>query len=189
VLLWAYAYRLRLSIGGALLVLTLTTAYLMKLVSLNGQIDRQWRTVETALRDRYALAPTYVACIQTYSDTERYTFAMADRAINAWHTARTDREIAAAAAQMERILKLLSKVMTRYDQEVPLKDPDQAESSETFTKLERKKEQSRRIAGELVEAYNVTVERYNDKVTGVPGAWIAWVADLHERAPLFAGSR
>ena len=184
-MLWAYAYRRRLSIGGALFVLAVVTAYLLRLVSLNTEIDRQWLAMETALRDRYALVPAYVVCIQTYSDSEHYTFAMAQKGLTAWRTARTEDEFVAAAAQMERVLRQLTRVMNRYEQDVPAKDSDQADSSAEFARLERQKELSRRRTGELVLRYNATVENYNDKVQTVPGSWIAWVAHLHARRPIF----
>ena len=184
--LWAYAFRRRLSIGGVLFVLALATAYLLRLVSLNAEIDRQWRALETALRDRYALVPAYVDCIQTYSDNEPFTFTMAQKGLTAWRSARTEEEFVAAAAQMERVLNQLTRVMTRYEQDVPAKDPDQADSSAAFARLERQKERSRRLAGELVQRYNATVENFNAKVQAVPGSWIAWAAHLDARRPIFA---
>ncbi len=122
-LLWVGDHRRRLTLAGTLLVLTLATAYLMKLVSLNTQIDREWLQLEKALRDRYALIPQYVDCVTTYSDNERFTMTMTERALKAWRTARSDRQLVNAAVQMERALQLLTKTMNRLESEVPAKDP------------------------------------------------------------------
>ena len=189
--MWTHHYRRALSIGSTLSVLLLTTGYLLKLVSLNADIDRQWRTLETALRDRYATAPAYVACIAKFveGDSERYTLTITEHGLAAWRTANTEHQIVTAAARMERVLTLLSKVMRRYDQSVPLKEPEQDESSVQFAKLERQRELSRRSTGELVQRYNATVANYNAKVTGIPGSWIAWAAELHEHSLIFASPR
>lgn len=185
-LMWANFYRVRLAIGVTLVVLALSTAYLWKLVKLNTAIEHDWQALDAALRDRYALVPSYLECIETYSDSERYTVAVTQKGLAAWRSARTDQEVAAAAVQMERVLKLLTKVMTRFEQEVPVKDPDQADSSAEFARLERQKEKSRRLTGELVQHYDEAVANFNGKVDSAPGSWIAWAAKLHRRVPIFA---
>jgi hypothetical protein len=183
---WAYAYRRRLSIAGTVLVLTLVTAYLLQLVSLNMEIDRQWLQLEKALRDRYALVPSYVHCIETFTDREHFTLALAERRLTAWRAAHTEEQLVRTATEMERSLALLSRAMKRCEQEVPAKDPDQLDSSQEFARLEKEREQSRVIAIELVQRYNATVENFNAKVQAVPGSWVAWVADLHSHRPIFA---
>jgi hypothetical protein len=183
--LWASAHRRHLGIGGGLFVFAIATAYLLRLVSLNAEIDRQWLVVETALRDRYALVPGYVDCIHAYSDNEPFTFAMAQKGLTAWRAAHTEDELVAAAAQMERVLRQVARVMNRYDQDVPAKGPEEADSSAAFARLEREKERTRRITGELVLRYNATVEDFNGKVESVPGSWIAWAAHLHSRRTVF----
>ncbi len=183
---WAHAHRRRLSLGSALFLLIISTAYLLRLVSLNAQIDREWRVIETALHNRYALVPGYVECIAIYSDNESYAFAMAQRMSTAWRKARTDHQIASAAVQMERVMSLLTKVMNRYDQFVPLKDPDQADASANFLRLERQRERSRRETAELVQHYNTVARNFNDKVEGFPGSVIAWLAQLHPHALIFS---
>jgi hypothetical protein len=187
-MLWAQAHRRQLSIGGALLVLILCTADLLRLVSLNGQIDREWRAIETALRDRYTLLPGYVECVSVYNEDETYALALAQRTLAVWQKARTDQQIATAAVQMERVMNLLTKIMNRYDQFVPAKDPDQEESSQNFIRLERKRERSRRETAELVRHYNTVVTDFNDRVGSLPGSLIAWTASLHERVLLFSSN-
>jgi hypothetical protein len=189
IVLWSQAHRRRLSASTALLVLAVCTAYLIRLVSLNGQIEREWRGIETALRERYALVPGYLDCISVYSDDETYAFAMAQRSLSAWRKARTDRQIATTAVQMERVMSLLTKIMTRYDQFVPAKDSHQEESSRNFFRLEFERERSRRETADLVRHYNAMVADFNDKIDSFPGAAISWVARLHEHEPLFGGNR
>lgn len=187
--MWVQTYRRRLSIGAVLLMLALSTAYLWRLVSLDTRIDQQWRGLESALRDRYALVPAYVECLTAFSDSERYTMTITQRGLTAWHAARTDRQIAAAAARMEMVLTQLTKVMRRYDQSVPVKEAEQAESSAQFAKLERQKELSRQRTAELVQRYNAAVINFNSKVTSAPGSWLAWASNLHERSLLFTSAR
>jgi hypothetical protein len=185
----AYAHRGRLSLTGVALLLVLGAVYLMKLVSLNAEIDRQWLKVDNELRHRYALAPAYVDCILSFSDNERYTLLLTEKALDAWHKAKTDEEIATAAAQMERVMIRLAKVMKRYEQSVPAPEPDQIESSALFAQLEVQKERSRAVASEMIQRYNADVEDFNSKVLDAPGSWIAWVARLHPRSPLFARAK
>jgi hypothetical protein len=189
VAMWVQARRLRVAAGAILFFLALATAYLWRLVSLNAEIDRQWRGMETALRERYALVPAYVECIRTFSDSEHYTMTITERGLTSWRNARTDPQIAAAAARMEMILTQLSKVMRRYDQSAPAKEAEEAASSERFALLERQRELSRRRTSELVQHYNIAVARYNQQVGRFPGQWLAWAAHLHERPPIFTSVR
>ena len=179
-------HRWRLGFAGVALLVGLATVYLMKLVSLNAEIDRQWAKVDNELIHRYALAPAYVDCILTYSADDRYTLLLTERSLAAWRTAKTDEEIATAAARMERVMILLAKVMKRCEQSTPAPEPDQIESSAQFAQLEVQKEKSRAVASEMIQRYNAVVADFNGKVLGAPGTWIAWVARLHPRSPLFA---
>jgi hypothetical protein len=185
----ASAHRLRLSAAGVGLGLVLGALYLLKLVSLNAQIEHQWQGVEGMLRQRYALVPAYVECIAAYSDQERYALALTEKGLHDWRTARTDMEIAAAAEGIERVLTVLARTMNRYDQNGVAKDPAQVESSTQFARLQEQRAHSRALLSEAITNYNKAVENFNDKVLGVPGSWIAWAAHLHARAPLFAASR
>lgn len=187
--LYAQLHRWRLIAAGAVLLLMLGTAYLMRLVSLNAEIDREWQAVDKALLQRYAAVPSYVECILSYSAEERFTLNLTERNLTAWRTAKTDAEIAAAAPRMERVLVLLSKVMKRCEHATPAPDPDQLESSVLFAHLEEQREQSRVSTAEMIQRYNAAVNDFNDKVLGVPGTWVAWAAHLHPRSPLFASSK
>ncbi len=187
--MWAVAYRRRLSVASVLLILALATAYLWRLVTLNAEIDRQWRVVESALRDRYALAPAYVDCITVFSDSERYTMTITEHGLKAWRSARTDHQVSAAAARMETVLTLLAKVMRRYDQAVPIKEGDEADASVQFARLERQRESSRQRTAELVQRYNATVENFNHQIDSMPGSWLAWASNLHEHSLMFARAR
>lgn len=121
-----------------------------------------------------------------YSDNERFTLASTEKGLDAWRTAKTDQEVAVAAARMERILILLAKVMRRCEKGVPAPEPNQVDSSALFLELEQQRQQSRIVTTELVLRYNAVVETFNDKVLGAPGSWIAGLAGLHPRHPLFS---
>jgi len=187
--LWARAHWLRLSVAGAALLLILAAADLFHLLSLNTALDREWLGVEAALRQRYAMAPAYVDCITIYSDNERFTLALTERALAAWRTARTEKEVAAAATQMENALTALAKAMSHWEQITPAKDAAQTASSNRFAELQREKDRSRGRTTEAIRRYNQLAEDFNDQVGGVPGAWIARVAGLHPRATLFTSGR
>ena len=187
--IWVSTHRLRAIAAAAILGAMLCTVYLLRLASLNADIDRQWLGVEAALRQRYSLAPEYLDCIAAYSTSEQYATAMAAQALRNWRTARTENETAAAVVRMEHVLTLLSKVMKHYDQNGVAKEPDQIVSSARFVVLEERREHSRTLLSERIPAYNQAVENYNDKVLGVPGMWLAGMSGLHARAPLYAGGR
>lgn len=178
-------HRVRLSLGGAALIVALATAYLFKLIALNTEIDRQWLSVDQALRQRYATVPQYVECILAFSDNERFTLAFTERSLNAWRTAKTDQEVATAAARMERILVLLAKVMRRCEKETPAPEPSQVDSSAQFAELEAQRQQSRATAGELIVRYNAAVDDFNRRVVSAPGSWLAGVSGLRPRRTLF----
>lgn len=185
----AYVHRLRLSVGGVALVLLLGLAYLLRLVSLNTAIDREWLAMSAALHERYALAPGYVACITSFSANERYTLTLTELGLKAWRSARTEEEVVAAAARMERVMSHLSKVMKRCELEVPAPDPEQLESSAAFAQLEKLREQSRTRTSAIVRRYNTAVANFNDQVDGFPGVSVAWIARLQPRVPIFGGIR
>jgi hypothetical protein len=185
--MWARSRWRRLSFAGVGLVLALGAAYWWKLVSLNAEIDRQWNELTPWLRQRYALVPSYVTGIASFSNQERYTFAVAEKALATWRTARTDEEIAAAAVRMEQALSLLAKVMKRYTQDGVASEAEQVASSLQFGRLEEKREQSRALLREQIRTYNQAVTAFNERLLGVPGSWLAPIAHLHARAPLYAG--
>lgn len=184
--LYISAHRVRLGFAGVGLVFAVAVLYLFKLVALNTEIDRQWLEVDHALRQRYAAVPQYVDCILAYSDNERFTLASTEKGLDAWRTAKTEQDVAAAAARMERILILLAKVMRRCEKGVPAPEPNQVDSSALFVELEQQRQQSRLVTTELVLRYNTVVENFNDKVQSAPGSWSAGLAGLHPRHPLFS---
>ena len=187
--LWAQARRWRLSLAGVALVAVFATAYGMRLASLNAKLDRQLHGVEAMLRQRYAAVPTYLNCIASFGNEERFTFALTEKGLAAWRAARTEKEIAAAAAQMETALNLLAMVMNRYAQDGVTKEPEQDQSLHEFARLEIQRKLSRLRLSESIRTYDAAVEDFNDKVNGVPGSWVAWLAGVHVRSPLYATGR
>ena len=185
----AYAHRLRLSVAGGILFLALGTAYLFWLVSINAELDQQLHSVESLLLERYATVPAYLNCLGTFGNEERYTIALTQSSLAVWRAARTESEIAAAAARMEQAMNQLAKVLNRFAQDGVTKEPEQAESLRQFVRLEEQRRLSRVRISEDIRSYNRAVERFNDKVLGVPGYWVAWISDLHARAPLYSAGR
>lgn len=183
------AHRLRWSLAGAGLCAVLLATYLMRLTSLDAEIDRRWQGLEGLLRQRYALAPEYVKCIQAYSEDERFTFALAEKGLAEWRAAHTEKEMVLAAARMERVMKVLAKVMNRYDLETVAKESAEEGSSLQFARLEEQREQSRVLLSDAIRSYNQAVGDFNHHVIGPPGAWVAWMAKLHARAPFSSDAR
>jgi len=180
------AHRWKASVASVALLLILGTAYVLRLASLDAALDRQLHTVETLLRQRYAVVPAYVACIQTFGNDERYTFAVTEKSLAAWRAARTEKEIAAASARMEQALNLLATVMNRYAQDGAAREPGEEESIVQFGHLEEQRKQSRALLIRNIQNYNQAVENFDAKVLGVPGSWVAWTARLQPRTPLYS---
>ena len=187
--LWVQARRWRVSLAGVALVAIIVTAYGLKLASLNAELDRQLHGVEAMLRQRYASVPRYLSCIASFGNEEHFAFALTEKGLAAWRTARTEKEIAAAAAQMETALNLLAKVMNRYAQDGVTKEPEQAASVHEFARLEEQRRLSRVQLREGIRTYNAAVENFNGRVLGVPGSWVAWLAGVHARSPLYTAGR
>jgi hypothetical protein len=183
--MWADTHRLRLSLIGVALVLLLGTVQFVRLASLNQKVDREWHDLETVLRQRYDLIPAYVECIMSFSTEERYTMAVTQKGLAAWRTARTDRDIVAAAQQLERVLILLSKVMNRYDQNTVAKEEAQIDSSLQFARLEAQRKLSLARMRETSQSYNETVEKFNGQVQSPPGTWVASLGHLHARSGFY----
>jgi hypothetical protein len=183
--MWADTHRLRLSLIGVALVLLLGTVQFVRLASLNQKVDREWHDLETVLRQRYDLIPAYVECIMSFSTEERYTLAVTQKGLAAWRAARADRDIVAAAQQLERVLILLSKVMNRYDQNTVAKEEAQIESSLQFARLEAQRKLSLARMRETSQSYNETVEKFNGQVQSPPGTWVASLGHLHARSGFY----
>jgi hypothetical protein len=187
--LWVLARRWRVSVAGVALIAVLATAYGLRLASLNAELDRQLHGVEAMLRQRYAAVPRYLSCIASFGNEERFTFALTDKGLAAWRAARTEKEIAAAAAQMEMVLDSLSKVMNRYAQDGVTKEPDQDRSLHEFARLEVQRKLLRLRLSQSIRTYDAAVDNFNARVNGIPGSWVAWLAGVHSRTPLYAAGR
>jgi hypothetical protein len=182
----ARAHWVRVGLGGALLVAVLIAAWVLRVLALDAAVAREWHGLEPLLRERCALVPAYVECIESFSRDERYTFAVTTRAQADWRAARTAAEIAAAAARMERVLGLLAKVTNRYAFDGVAKDPVQLERCRQFTQLEHRREQLRTQLRGKIRAYNLAITALNARIDRAPGAWIARLAGVTARAPLYA---
>jgi hypothetical protein len=183
--LWAQAHRWRLSLAGTALAVLLGMAYVWNLASLDAELDGRLHATEAMLRERYAAVPNYVKCVAAFGGEERYTLALTDKGRAAWRAARTEKEIAAAAAQMEMALNSLAKVMNRYAQEGVAMEPEQTESLLQFARLEEQRKLTRGRLSVQIQNYNSEVEHFNAKVLGVPGSWVAPLVGVHARAPLY----
>ncbi len=181
--LWASAHRLGLAVAAAGVVFILGALELSRLVSLNTKIDHEWHDLEAVLRQRYALAPDYVACIASYSTEERYTVALTQKRLTAWRNAQTDQEIVLSAERMEQVLTLLARVMRRYDHNGVAKDDDQIESSRRFAALEDQRRQTLARLRDTAHNYNESVGKLDAQVEAPPGSWIAWIGKVQPRLP------
>jgi LemA protein len=148
-----------------------------KLVRLRNRADALWADIDIQLKRRHDLVPNLVAVVSGYAKHERGTLDDVTLARNQAMAATTTAEQTQAENVLTGALGRLFANVERY--------PDlKAEAS--FQRLQDELAQLESVISMSRQAYNLTVQAYNNAVDTLPSAYVAWLTSFRDRPYLTA---
>jgi len=148
-----------------------------KLVRLRNRADALWADIDIQLKRRHDLIPNLVAVVSGYATHERGTLDDVTLARNQAMAATTTAEQTQAENVLTGALGRLFANVERY--------PDlKAEAS--FQRLQDELAQLEKVISMSRQAYNLTVQAYNNMVDTLPNAYVAWLTSFKDRPYLTA---
>jgi LemA protein len=148
-----------------------------KLVRLRNRVDAVWADIDVQLKKRHDLVPNLVEVVEAYATHERATFDEVTQARSQAVAAESAEDQAQAENMLSGALVRLMATAEAY--------PD-LEAEERFQDLH---EDLRRLEDTIAlarQAYNLSVQAFNNAVQTVPTNVVAWIASFAPREFLSA---
>jgi LemA protein len=148
-----------------------------KLVRLRNRVDAVWSDIDVQLKKRHDLVPNLVEVVEAYATHERATFDEVTQARSQAVAAESAEDQAQAENMLSGALVHLIATAEAY--------PD-LEAEERFQDLH---EDLRRLEDTIAlarQAYNLSVQAFNNAVQTVPTNIVAWIASFTAREFLSA---
>ena len=148
-----------------------------KLIRLRNRADALWAAIDVQLKRRHDLIPNLVHAVEGYATHERGTLDEVTEA----RTQAMDAETVADQTKAENLLTgALSRLFANVERYPELK----AEGD--FQRLEQQLADLERVIAMSRDAYNLTVQAYNNNVMTVPTNIVAWFANFEKLEYLVA---
>jgi LemA protein len=148
-----------------------------RLVRLRNRADALWADIDVQLKRRHDLIPNLVSVVSGYATHERGTLDEVTLARNQAMTAAGPGEQTQAENVLTGALGRLFANVEGY--------PDLKAEAE-FQHLQEELAQLERVISMSRQAYNLTVQAYNNVVDTVPTALVAWFSSFEDRPYLTA---
>ena len=162
-------------LGG--LLLWMASVY-NRLVRLRNRIEALWAAIDVQLKRRHDLIPNLVNAVEGYATHERGTL---DEVAQARSQAIAAKTVGDQAKAENMLTGALSRLFSDVEQYPDLK----AEGD--FQRLEHELADLERILALSRDAYNMTVQGYNNTVETFPSTIVAWFADFEKKEYLVTG--
>jgi LemA protein len=166
---------------GLLAALALGTIWLgsvyNRLVRLRNRADALWADIDVQLKRRHDLIPNLVAVVSAYATHERGTLDEVTMARNQAIAASNPGE----QTQAENVLTgALGRLFANVENYPELK------AVAEFQQLHDELAELEKVIAMSRQAYNLTVQAYNNVVDTVPTAFVAWFTSFENRPYLTA---
>src|ERR671934_3103778 len=166
-----------LFLGALFLIALWMAAAYNKLVRLRNRADALWADIDVQLKRRHDLIPNLVAVVSGYATHERGTLDEVTIARNQAIAATSPGEQTQAENVLTSALGRLFANVENY--------PDLKAEAE-FRHLQEELGELERVISMSRQAYNLTVQAYNNVVDTVPTAVVAWFSSFEDRPYLTA---
>ena len=164
-----------------LAVLALGTIWLgsvyNRLVRLRNRADALWADIDVQLKRRHDLIPNLVAVVSAYATHERGT-------LDEVTTARSQAIAAATPGEQTQAENVLTGALGRLFANV--ENYPELKAVAEFQQLHDELAELEKVIAMSRQAYNLTVQAYNNVVDTVPTAFVAWFTSFENRPYLTA---
>jgi LemA protein len=143
-----------------------------QLVRLRNRADALWADIDVQLKRRHDLIPNLVSVVSGYATHERSTLDEVTEARNQAVAATDTAEQTQAENVLTGALGRLFANVERY--------PDLKAAAE-FRLLADELAELERVISMSRQAYNLTVQAYNNAVDTVPSTYVAWLTSFGDR--------
>jgi LemA protein len=143
-----------------------------QLVRLRNRADALWADIDVQLKRRHDLIPNLVSVVSGYATHERSTLDEVTEARNQAVAATDTAEQTQAENVLTGALGRLFANVERY--------PDLKAAAE-FRRLADELAELERVISMSRQAYNLTVQAYNNAVDTVPSTYVAWLTSFGDR--------
>jgi LemA protein len=148
-----------------------------KLVRLRNRVDAVWADIEVQLKRRHDLVPNLVETVEAYAVHERGTLEDVTQARRQAVEADSTDE----AARAENVLTgALGRLLATAE------DYPELEAEDRFQDLHADLSRLEDVIARARQAYNLSVQAYNNAVQTVPTNLVAWIASFPAREFLSA---
>ena len=148
-----------------------------KLIRLRNRAEALWAAIDVQLKRRHDLIPNLVHAVEGYVTHERGTL---DEVTDARTQAMAAKSVADQAKAENMLTGALSRLFANVEQYPQLK----AEGD--FQRLEQELADLERVIAMSRDAYNITVQAYNNNVMTVPTNVVAWFMSFEKLEYLVA---
>jgi LemA protein len=147
------------------------------LVSLNQRVGESWSGIDVQLKRRHDLIPNLVAVVSAYATHERGT-------LDEVTTARSQAIAAATPGEQTQAENVLTGALGRLFANV--ENYPELKAVAEFQQLHDELAELEKVIAMSRQAYNLTVQAYNNVVDTVPTAFVAWFTSFENRPYLTA---
>ena len=148
-----------------------------KLVRLRNRVEAVWSDIDVQLKRRHDLVPNLVEVVEAYATHERLTLADVTEARAGAVRAESAEEQAPAENVLSGALARLFATVEAYPE---------LEAEERFQELHADLVQLEDVIAMTRQAYNLSVQAYNNAVQTVPSNLVAWTVSFGPREFLSA---
>jgi LemA protein len=148
-----------------------------KLVRLRNRVDAVWADIEVQLKRRHDLVPNLVETVEAYAVHERGTLEEVT-------VARRQAVDAGSTEDRTKAENLLTGALGRLL--ATAEDYPELEAEERFQDLHSDLRRLEDVIAIARQAYNLSVQAYNNAVQTVPTNFVAWIASFPPREFLSA---
>lgn len=142
-----------------------------RLVRLKNRAEATWAEVDVELKRRHDLVPNLVQVVGGYATHERATLDEVTQARNQALAARQQADQAQAENLLTASLGRLFADAENYPQ---------LKAEPAFQELQEQLDQIERTIAQARQAYNLTVQAFNNAIETVPTNIVAWFGSLTE---------
>lgn len=148
-----------------------------RLVRLRNRAEALWAAIDVQLKRRHDLIPNLVHAVEGYATHERGTLDEVSQARNQAMQAKTVGDQAKAENLLTGALSRLFANVERYPE---------LKAEGDFQRLEQQLADLERVIALSRDAYNLTVQAYNNNVLTIPTNIVAWFASFTKMEYLVA---
>lgn len=148
-----------------------------KLVRLRNRVEAVWSDIDVQLKRRHDLVPNLVEVVEAYATHERLTLEEVTEARAGAVRAESAEEQAPAENLLSGALARLFATVEAYPE---------LEAEERFQELHADLVQLEDVIALTRQAYNLSVQAYNNAVQTVPSNLVAWIVSFGPREFLSA---